>query len=444
MLAGLLHHGIGGRQDLPISYTLAVWGSGTAVAVSILVLAVAWRRPHFQKPRTAARLPSALNAMILSTFTRCLLGSVGVALMVIAIGSGFLGTYQAADNFAPTYLYVVLWLGIVPLSLLCGPVYVWLNPARALHAALTRAAALDPKQGLRPLPDGIGMWPAVAGIFVFAGLELTLFDPSRPIVVAAYLTAILVVPLIGGFLYGSDYFTFGDPFEAYARALSALAPWQIVDREIMLRNPLRGLANMPKPAGFTAFVCLLVGSTAFDGLSRTPRFYTATTFIQGKGWAAHDGFYLLCLTGVVAIFGMLFIVGVRSMVALNGIDRAGAVRTYSHSILPIALGYAVAHYFSLLIFQSQDVPRLLADPAGVGWKLLPTTTWKIDYTVIAPAAIALVQVGGIVAGHILGVVTAHDTALAELAPRRRTLSQLPLAVVMVAMTTTAVIILLNG
>ena len=437
-------HGIGGRQDLPISYTLAVYGSGAAVLVSILLLAVAWRRPLFQTRRVVTTLPSWLSRAILSRATRIGVGVLGCVLTFGSIACGAFGTFQAADNFAPTYLYVLLWLGIVPLSLLFGPFYVWFNPARALHAALFRLAGLDPEDGVRPLPERVGIWPAVVGIFAYATIELTLFDPSRPVLVAGFLFAVVLVSFVGGLLFGSDYFTSGDPFEAYSRTLSALSPWEREGNEIRVRNPLRGLATMPRPAGFTAFVCLLVGSTAFDGLSRTPKFYESTMFVQGKSWLVHDGFYMLCLIGVVVIFGVLFRLGVWAMSLISGVQDAGRTRRFAHSILPIALGYAIAHYFSLLVFQSEDVPRLLADPAGVGWHLLPTTRWKVDYTVLTPSVISLTQVGGIVAGHILGVVTAHDTALAVLPERRRTLAQVPLAVVMVLITTTAVVILLNG
>lgn len=442
--ASVLTHGIGGRQDLPISYTLAVWGSGAAVAASVVLLVLAWRKPHFQERKAAWDLPYAISRVLLSQAVRVILGALGVIITIGAIFCGFLGTFQAADNFAPTYLYVLLWLGIVPLSLVFGPIYQWFNPARAIHAALTHLAALDPKKGLRPLPEKLGVWPAFAGIGIYAILELTLFDPSRPLVVASYLTFLLVGSLVGGFLYGEDFFTWGDPFEAYSRVIASVSPFQVTSGIIELRNPLRGLANLARPAGITAFICLLVGSTAFDGMSRTPKFYNWTMFVQGKSWLVHDSFYALCMAGMIAVFGLLFVVGTRAMMKINGSEQAGAVRALAHSILPIALGYVVAHYFSLLVFQIQDVPRLLSDPAGLGWNLLPTSDWRVDYTVLNPGTIALVQVGGIVVGHILGIVAAHDTALATLKPKRVSLSQLPLAIVMVAITTTAVVILLNG
>jgi len=43
----LPQHGLGGAQDLPISRELAILGAGAAVAVSFVVLALAWRSPRY-------------------------------------------------------------------------------------------------------------------------------------------------------------------------------------------------------------------------------------------------------------------------------------------------------------------------------------------------------------------------------------------------------------
>jgi len=45
-------HGVGGAQDLPVPATLAIAGAATALAVSCLILAVAWRTPRFGAGRS--------------------------------------------------------------------------------------------------------------------------------------------------------------------------------------------------------------------------------------------------------------------------------------------------------------------------------------------------------------------------------------------------------
>ncbi len=60
-----------------------------------------------------------------------------------------------------------------------------------------------------------------------------------------------------------------------------------------------------------------------------------------------------------------------------------------------------------------------------GVDLLGTYGRAIDDTAVRPRAMALVQVGAIVLGHVRGVVLAHDRAVRGL-PGRATFGQVPL------------------
>lgn len=104
---------------------------------------------------------------------------------------------------------------------------------------------------------------------------------------------------------------------------------------------------------------------------------------------------------------------------------------FVHSLVPIALAYVVAHYFSLLVFQGQAAIALVSDPLGRGWDLFGTARRSIDYAVVSTATIAWVQAAGIVAGHVSGVFMAHHRALARLPAGAATRSQYPLLGAMV-------------
>ena len=111
-----------------------------------------------------------------------------------------------------------------------------------------------------------------------------------------------------------------------------------------------------------------------------------------------------------------------------------------HTLTPIALAYAVAHYFSFLAYQGQALAYLASDPLGRtlaegdnGW--LGTANWGIDYTWVGARTIWYVQVGALVLGHVAGLVLAHDRALKVFPdPREATRSQYWMLVVMVAFT----------
>lgn len=102
--------------------------------------------------------------------------------------------------------------------------------------------------------------------------------------------------------------------------------------------------------------------------------------------------------------------------------------------MPIAIGYTVAHYFSLVVFAGQRTLALMSDPLDNGADLLGTAGLQPDYTAVPATAIATVAVAAVVLGHALGVVAAHDRA-ARLFPRRQAVAgQVPLLVLMVGYT----------
>jgi hypothetical protein len=105
-----------------------------------------------------------------------------------------------------------------------------------------------------------------------------------------------------------------------------------------------------------------------------------------------------------------------------------------HSLVPIAIGYAVAHYFSFGMFQGQEGLLLATDPFGRGWDLLGTSGTRIDYAFLGTGLIAAVQIGAIVLGHVLGVVAAHDRAAHLFRRRQLRRAQYPLLAAMVAFT----------
>ncbi|MCW2620388.1 MAG: hypothetical protein JWR28_3537, partial [Modestobacter sp.] len=98
-----------------------------------------------------------------------------------------------------------------------------------------------------------------------------------------------------------------------------------------------------------------------------------------------------------------------------------------------AAGYALAHYFSLLVLDGQLTWILASDPFRTGLDLFGTAGNAVNYTAISPRTISLVQVSAIVLGHVLGVVLAHDRAV-RVAPGRALVAQYPLLVVMVLFT----------
>lgn len=417
-------HGIGGRGDLPVPLWLAIYSAGAAVAVSFFALAAFWSRPRFE--RTTGRPLHALTRIVDHPATRVVLKLAGLAALAFLLGAAWLGNPKPSLNPAPTWLYVWIWVGIIPLSLLCGPIWRLANPLRTI-------AGLGRRTSYRPLPNGIAYWPAVAGLAGFLWLELVYPEGSDPRVVAIFTTTYAVLNVAAGIVYGPSWFAIGDSFEVYAETLGRLSPIGRGARgRLELRNPLAGLATMPQQPGIVGLLCLLLGSTAFDGISR----WSAWTRLTGG--LDHILVYTLGLIAAVAIVTALFLLAARTTGAAQirpgAVGAAGMPGAFVHSLVPIAIGYAVAHYFSFAMFQGQEGWLLATDPFGRGWDLLGTSGARIDYAFLGTGLIAGVQIGAIVLGHVLGVVSAHDRAADLFRRRQLRRAQYPMLAAMVAFT----------
>jgi hypothetical protein len=289
------------------------------------------------------------------------------------------------------------------------------------------------------------VWPAIAGIVGFAWLELVYVERDRPTTLAALSLAYFLVMLVGMCVFGVEEWSgqadgFGVYFGLLAR-LSALV--RAEDGAVYLRRLLSGVTSLRVGPGMVTLICALIGTTTFDGFSNGGIWRNNEPSLQsvfsGVGLGATPSQELaysvglvFCILVVVGVY-RLGIVGVHSVSDRYGMDKL--TRTFAHSLVPIAFAYVVAHYFSLLIWQSQAVVYLISDPLGNGSNLFGTSSYQIDYHVLSYAGIWYVQVAALVAGHVAGLALAHDRALVLYEdPEEAVRSQYWMLAVMVAFT----------
>jgi hypothetical protein len=431
-------HGIGGRQDLPIPFGLAVAGAAAAIALSFLILGLAWRDPRYRGDASGIALPAAVTRTVDAPWFRWLIRLFGLAFFLYA-GMALLFGVDRLTNPIFGIVYILVWVGLVPISLLFGPVWRTLNPLRTLHLLACRTLRHDPSEGLLTLSPKVGLWPAVGGIFAFTWLELVEPDRATLPVLQAWLALYVVIQLFGSVLFGSRWFAAADPFEAYATLISRLSPFgRRTDGALVVRRPLENLDGIRPVPGLVGLVAALLGSTAYDGFSN------ATVWIS---WAQNSG-YSMTLLGTVALLGfMLFVFLTYSGATLLAGRLSHSSRThlpglFAHSVVPIICGYVVAHYMTLFILEGQRTVILLSDPLSKGWNVFGTGLLGLNTGITTHStAIATIQVAAVVTGHVLGVVSAHDRAV-KLFPRRSALAgQIPLLVVMVGYTVGGLLLL---
>jgi hypothetical protein len=333
-----------------------------------------------------------------------------------------------------------MWVGLVPISLLLGQFWRATNPLRSIHRGLCALARVDAEQGLVTLPSRVGVWPAAAGLFGFGWLELVQPDRTTLAVLRLWALVWLVTLVLGAIVFGQRWIGAADPFEAYASTLAQMSIWRRVGDQLRLVNPLAGLTAWHAPPGATAVVAALLGSTAFDSFTNTSWWIIAVqnsnvpTLVWGTGG-------LLIMISIVFVS---FSLGAAWMGRYGNRPATEYPRLMVGSLLPIVLGYVVAHYATLLIVEGQRTAINFSDPLGRGWNVFGSAEMGVNSAIFNhPTAIALVQLCAIVGGHVLGIVCAHEKAVALLPPDRAVRGQLPLLLVMIGYTCAGLLLLFS-
>jgi hypothetical protein len=326
---------------------------------------------------------------------------------------------------------------------LLGPFWRFTNPLRTVHRGLCALARTDPQVGLVALSERVGIWPAAVTLFGFGWLELVQPNRATKSVLELWAVAWLVVVVIGAVIFGSRWIGAADPFEIYSSVVAQLSPFRRVDHEIRLVNPLAGLNAWQPPPGSAAVVSVLLGNTAFDSFTNTTWWIQTvqTSTAPSILWAT--GGLLVMILIVLTTFSLASV-----WMARFGRDRSlrplDYPRLMAGSVVPIAIGYAVAHYATLLIIEGQRTAINMSDPLGRGWNVFGSADMGVNSAIYNhTTVIALVQLGSIVTGHILGIVSAHEKSLALLRREAALAGQWPMLVVMVCYTCAGLILLFS-
>jgi hypothetical protein len=436
-------HGIASRHDLPLPFGFVVVGAAVALALSFTVLVLAWREPRFgaEPGVPVPRIQAVVDTPVVRTAARLLVlalfGWVG-----LAVGFG----PDRLTNPVFGFVFVWLWVGLVPLSLIAGPIWRAVNPLRTLHRGLCLIARTDPDSGLIELPSRLGVWPAAPSLLAFAWLELVQPDRTTLSVLRVWALAWLVIMIIGAVVFGARWIGAADPFEAYASTVAQLSPWRrSADGALRVANPLAGLNAARLPIGSVGVVAVLLGSTAFDSFANLSGWIQT---VQGSElspvWWETAGLAVL-----IAFIAVSFSGAAAWMARYPGRDgrrirSRDAVRAMSGSLVPIVIGYAVAHYATLLVVEGQRVAVHLSDPLGRGWNVLGTADLPVSTAVFDhPTGVAVVQLLAILSGHLLGIVAAHEKAVALLDPRFALAGQWPMLGVMIGYTCGGLLLLFS-
>ncbi len=400
-----------------------------AVALTVLLLAVLPARalwPLFASRAVAPVPPDCWRRVA---------GWLSFGIFAALILAGLTGPRDPLANPLPLAVWTLFWIGLVTLQALLGDLWSWANP---WHAPLALVRRLAP----RPRRMRWGTWAGTLTFLGFAAFLLADPAPQDPRRLALVAGAYWLVHFALALVFGARWLRWG---EGLTLALTALARLGAFARRGRLRAGLPGwqIARHRFPPGLAPVCVLLLGAGSFDGLHETFVWLTLLG-VNPFEYPGRTALAPLTLGGLLAVNSVLAAVlalclaaGLR--LAGSGMSLREGLARFAPSLLPIALGYHVAHYLPGFLVDGQHALVALSDPLHRGTDLLGLGEHFVSTGFFNNRAsvrlIYLAQAGAVVAGHVLAVLLAHALALREFGGHARAaLSQAPLAAFMIGYT----------
>lgn len=433
-------HGFGQRYELPLPLELYLFGAAAVVVLSFVVFALFVRGALSQQRRTAELpVPGDLTAppsLVLA------LRVVALAVLLVAIAAGLSGNQNPYRNITPTLVWIIFWVGLAYISAFVGDLWALINPWRTLFdgaQSLWRRLGRGSFGWRFPYSEALGVWPACLLLFAFAWTELIDPNAGSPRHIALLIIAYSVLTLAGMFVFGRDtWLKNAEVFSLVFGTLALFAPVGERDGRLHFRRYGAGLSgSKPVSLSMVAFVLLLLATILYDGLIGTGEWGLLEDALRARLPAL--GSNAIRTSGLVALWLMFlaaYLAICTAMSALAGGNPPPLVvaKNFALTLIPIAIGYHVAHYFVFLLVQGQYIIPLLSDPFGRGWDLFGTAGHRVDIALAGARFSWYLALGAIVAGHVFAVYLAHRRATEVFIARVALLTQTPLTALMVVYT----------
>ena len=447
--------------NLPVPFWLYAYGATGALLASFLVVGYFVRADATRLGFRSVDVSRAgLTGMITSPAVIGTFRTLSVLLLLLTVATGLLGTKFSTKNFNITFFWVVFVLGFTYLTALVGDVYRAINPWLVLCEWIETAKPGFFRVRL-PYPRWLGYYPALVLYMAFIWIEL--FGRSMPRSLSLVLLAYTCVNLVAAWLVGKDtWFRYGEFFAVFFRLVAKMSPLEYRCNDtpngrpaVLAHPPFIGLlTERADHFSLLLFVLFMLSSTAYDGIHETvpwvtifwKQIYPILANLVATGSPQQylvlvDFFYywqwlMMLASPFIYLAIYLAFIALAKLITRSRISVLELALHFTFSLIPIAFVYNVTHYFTLAISQGPFIAPLLSDPFGFGWNLLGTKSWYTQPILLDAGVIWHTQVGLILFGHILSVYLAHVEALKVFSTNRQAaLSQVPLLLLMVLLTT---------
>ena len=253
-----------------------------------------------------------------------------------------------------------------------GPVWKAISPVRTINLAFAQALRRRPRRAASSTyPERLGHWPAAVGLFAFVWMELVYPHATELGPVRLWCAVYVAVMLHRRRAVRQHVLRAGRPVRGLLQRWSpgcrsgagATAP-------LVVRSPLANLDTVPVRPGLVAVVAVLFGSTAFDSFKdSTPLGDVRPGRRRARRTCSNNlGPARLLRRRRPGLRGRLH--------AHRRRRRTCAARElpnlFAHSVVPIIVGYIVAHYLTYLVEVGQQTLIQASDPLSNGSNLFGT------------------------------------------------------------------------
>jgi hypothetical protein len=453
---------LGAVYNLPIPFAMYATGAALALVVSFAIVAFVLKTAsptgNVGVPDAGLRpLRVALPQWVVTALT-----ATSLLALLLTIATGLLGSRNPLANFNMTFFWVVFMLGLTYLTALVGNIYALANPWRALCGEVERwYPAIF--RGWLPYPGWLGYFPALVLYVVLIWIEL--FGRIQPRTLSLLLISYAGVNVLAAWLVGKQtWFRYGEFFSVFFGLIGRMAPVEYVRDStpahaycIRLRKPFTGLLDGGADhASLLLFVIFMLSSTAFDGAHDTVPWvgmfwrglYPLLSVHISLPYLIWVSVYylwqslMLLLMPLCYLTVYLLLLWLAKWATHSNLSLRTLALRFAFTLIPIAFVYNVTHYYGEFSTQGVQVLRMISDPFNLGWDLFGTDHWFTQPIVLDVGMVWHTQVALILCGHIISVYLAHVEALKVFPTARHALlSQLPMLLLMVLLTTAGLWIL---
>jgi hypothetical protein len=448
-------HGFGQRYDLPLPLSLYLYGTAAVVVVTFVIVSLLVRRAG--RRRSSRDLRPHRAEFDLHPGAILALKLVALAVFIVTVAAGLVGNQNPYRNIAPTMVWIIVWVGMAYVSAFAGDLWALINPWRTIFDGASwifrRVGNGNDLSYRLPFPDTLGVWPAVALLLAFSWIELVYPTPAVPAHISCLAVGYSAFTWAGMILFGRDaWLRHGEVFSVFFGTFARFAPTELRDgrREKLVLRPFGAglLENQDTSFSMTAFVLLMLSTVLYDGLLSTPEWSIVENAI-GALFHNPGEFERLAVRSIGLVVFFLLFLGAYTLVAAMMAAAAGGnlspratAQRFAFTLVPIAIGYHVAHYLVFLLVQGQYIIPLTSDPFGRGWDLLGTAGYRVDIGIIGARFAWYTAIAAVLAGHMIAVWLAHAVAMRAFEARRAGVrSQIPLTALMVIFTIVSLSIL---